>query len=102
MATFRRCYNGSPSDIADLAVCIFYSGNNLFRFYDVTSGSVNLEGQDLRQLDVRFLRSHMGIVSQVGLPPVLGIRNCKIRMFLSLPDPVPLVRGTDPDPSLFS
>jgi hypothetical protein len=35
--------------------------------------------------------------------PVLGIR---IRMFLGLPDPDPLVRGADPDPapdpSLFS
>jgi hypothetical protein len=35
--------------------------------------------------------------------PVLGIR---IRMFLGLPDPDPLVRGMDPDPapdpSLFS
>ncbi len=30
---------------------------------------------------------------------VLGIR---IRMFEGLPDPDPLVRGMDPDPSLFS
>ncbi len=30
---------------------------------------------------------------------VLGIR---IRMFLGLPDPGPLVRGMDPDPALFS
>jgi hypothetical protein len=30
-------------------------------------------------------------------PPVLGIRT---RMFLGLPDPDPLVRGMDPDPSL--
>ncbi len=39
----------------------------------------------------------------VGLAAVLGIwiRN-QIRMFLGLPDPDPLVRGTDPDPSLFS
>jgi hypothetical protein len=35
---------------------------------------------------------------------VLGIRIRKIRMFLGLldPDPDPLVRGMDPDPSLFS
>ena len=35
---------------------------------------------------------------------VLGIRMRRIRMFLGLPDPDPLVRGTDPDtdPSLFS
>jgi hypothetical protein len=31
---------------------------------------------------------------------VLGIRN-RIRIFLSLPDPDPLVRGTDPDPYPF-
>jgi hypothetical protein len=30
--------------------------------------------------------------------PVLGIRICRIRMFLDLPDQDPLVRGTDPDP----
>jgi hypothetical protein len=30
--------------------------------------------------------------------PVLGIR---IRMFLGLPDPDPLIKGIDPDPSLF-
>jgi hypothetical protein len=35
---------------------------------------------------------------------VLGIRMRRIRMFLGLLDPDPLVRGTDPDPdpSLFS
>jgi hypothetical protein len=33
------------------------------------------------------------------LQAVLGIR---IRMFLGLPDPDPLVRGKDPSPSLFS
>ncbi len=33
---------------------------------------------------------------------VLGIRIRRIRMFLGLPDPDKLVRGTDPDPSLFS
>jgi hypothetical protein len=32
---------------------------------------------------------------------VLGIRiRNRIRMFLGLPDPEPLVRGTDPDPDL--
>jgi hypothetical protein len=35
------------------------------------------------------------------IKPVLGIRN-RIRMFLGLPDPDPLVKGTDPDPSFFS
>ncbi len=32
------------------------------------------------------------------LVPVLGIRIRRIYMFLGLPDPDPLVRGTDPDP----
>ncbi len=34
---------------------------------------------------------------------VLGIQICRIRSFLSLPNPDPLVRGTDPapDPSFF-
>jgi hypothetical protein len=30
----------------------------------------------------------------------LGIRIRRIRMFLGFPDTYPLVRGTDPDPSL--
>jgi hypothetical protein len=34
------------------------------------------------------------------LLPVLGIR-IRILMFLGLQDPDPLVRGADPDPSLF-
>jgi hypothetical protein len=40
----------------------------------------------------------------MGLLAVLGIRISRIRMFLGLPDPDPLVRGMDPDPdhSLFS
>jgi hypothetical protein len=33
---------------------------------------------------------------------VLGIRIRRIRMFSGLPDPDPLARGTDLDPSLFS
>ena len=37
---------------------------NLFRFYDVSSGGVILEGLDIRQLNLRHLRSHLGIVSQ--------------------------------------
>jgi hypothetical protein len=39
------------------------------------------------------------VFSNPDLKAVLGIR---IRMFLGLPDPDPLVRGTDPDPSVFS
>jgi hypothetical protein len=32
----------------------------------------------------------------------IRIRIRRIRMFLGLPDPDPLVRGADPDPSLVS
>jgi hypothetical protein len=35
----------------------------------------------------------------VQLPAVLRIRIRRIRMFLGLLDPDPLVRGTDPDPA---
>jgi hypothetical protein len=34
------------------------------------------------------------------LPTLLWIRIRRIRMFLDLLDPDPLVRGTDPDPSI--
>lgn len=36
----------------------------LQRFYDPQGGSVTLDGRDLRQLNLRWLRSQMGIVSQ--------------------------------------
>ncbi len=58
---------------------------------------------------LRFPLSHLDVSVLFNeeprqLEPVLGIRNRRIRMFLGLPDPDPLVRGTDPDPdlSLFS
>ena len=34
------------------------------RFYDVTEGSLLYDGRDVREMDVRLLRSHMGLVSQ--------------------------------------
>ncbi len=36
----------------------------LLRFYDVQSGSINLDGQDLRDLDLNDLRRAVGFVSQ--------------------------------------
>ena len=36
----------------------------LERFYDPESGSLTLDGSDLRDLNIRWLRSQMGIVSQ--------------------------------------
>ena len=36
----------------------------LQRFYDVTSGTVKLDGIDVRDLNISWLRSQIGIVSQ--------------------------------------
>ena len=38
--------------------------NLLNRFYDVTDGSVTFDGVDVRQLDLKSLRDHVGIVLQ--------------------------------------
>lgn len=34
------------------------------RFYDPQQGSVTLDGMDLRELNVKWLRQHIGLVSQ--------------------------------------
>lgn len=36
----------------------------LLRFYDVTGGSIRLDGVDIRELNIEWLRSKIGIVSQ--------------------------------------
>lgn len=36
----------------------------LERFYDPVEGTISLEGLDIRSLNVKFLRSRMGLVSQ--------------------------------------
>jgi ATP-binding cassette subfamily B (MDR/TAP) protein 1 len=36
----------------------------LERFYDVTSGCITLDGVDLRTLNLKWLREHIGLVSQ--------------------------------------
>jgi hypothetical protein len=46
-----------------------------------------------------LLKDENKLICVSYLSLVVGIR---IRMFLGLLDPDPLVRGTDPDPSLFS
>ena len=48
---------GGKSTIADL----------LPRFYDPTAGSITLNGTDLRQLPLAYVRSHFGIVSQEAI-----------------------------------
>ncbi len=40
------------------------------------------------------------LISFLGFFPVFRIRIHQIHMFLGLPDPDPLVRGGDPDPSI--
>lgn len=37
----------------------------LFRFYDVKSGSISIDGQDLRDVKIQSLRQNIGIVPQV-------------------------------------
>ncbi len=41
--------------------------NLIPRFYDVTSGAVKIDGVDVRQLDLKTLRSQIGIVLQTSL-----------------------------------
>jgi ABC-type multidrug transport system fused ATPase/permease subunit len=46
----------------------------LERFYDPTHGSILLDGNDLTQLNVKWLRSQIGLVGQ---EPVLFARSIK-------------------------
>lgn len=53
-----------------------YSGKStvvslLQRFYDVTSGSVTIDGHDIRNLDMNWLRSHIAYVQQE--PQLFGL-----------------------------
>ena len=49
------------------------------RFYDPTAGSVTLDGRDLRELNVNWLRQQIGLVSQEPKLFALSIRdNIKI------------------------
>jgi ABC-type multidrug transport system fused ATPase/permease subunit len=43
----------------------------LQRFYDVTSGSIRIDDRDIRDLDLKWLRSHVGYVQQE--PQLFGI-----------------------------
>ncbi|NHJ87272.1 MAG: ABC transporter ATP-binding protein, partial [Asgard group archaeon] len=36
----------------------------LMRFYDISSGSLKIDGVDIREYDLHYLRSHIGLVSQ--------------------------------------
>ncbi|MEM6905763.1 MAG: ABC transporter ATP-binding protein/permease [Pseudomonadota bacterium] len=39
-------------------------GRLLFRFYDVTGGSIEIDGQDIREVDQHSLRAQIGVVPQ--------------------------------------
>lgn len=43
----------------------------LQRFYDVSSGSITVDGHDIRSLDLQWLRSHIGYVQQE--PVLFGV-----------------------------
>ena len=43
----------------------------LQRFYDPQAGSVRLDGTDIRTLHLKWLRSHIGVVSQEPVPTPL-------------------------------
>ncbi len=36
----------------------------MLRFYDITKGSIKIDGTDLRDFDIHFLRQHIALVSQ--------------------------------------
>lgn len=47
----------------------------LFRFYDPTSGCIEYNGVDIRQLNLKWYRDQIGYVGQVG-PGKLGALLC--------------------------
>jgi ABC-type transport system involved in Fe-S cluster assembly fused permease/ATPase subunit len=54
---FHRCSGGGKSTTVHL----------IERFYDSQAGSVTLDGNDLKSLNVKWLRQQIGLVSQVSL-----------------------------------
>lgn len=69
---------------------VHYSGHGksttiqlIERFYDPTSGAVELDGVDLREINVSWLREQFGLVSQ---EPVLFDTSIKENIRLSYPD----------------
>ena len=41
--------------------------NLLMRFYDIKAGSILIDGIDIRDFDIRYLRSQIGVVNQEPL-----------------------------------
>jgi ATP-binding cassette subfamily B (MDR/TAP) protein 1 len=46
----------------------------LERWYDPSDGRVSLDGHDIKDLNVKFLRSHIGLVQQVGVRNIPNYR----------------------------
>jgi ABC-type transport system involved in Fe-S cluster assembly fused permease/ATPase subunit len=54
---FHLCSGGGKSTTVHL----------IERFYDPQAGSVTLDGNDLKSLNIKWLRQQIGLVSQVSL-----------------------------------
>uniref|UniRef100_A0A7S3QG25 Bile salt export pump n=1 Tax=Chaetoceros debilis TaxID=122233 RepID=A0A7S3QG25_9STRA len=54
----------------------------LERFYDPTAGSITLDGTDLRDINIQWLRDHIGLVSQ---EPILFARTIQENIAYGLP-----------------
>jgi ATP-binding cassette subfamily B (MDR/TAP) protein 1 len=50
----HHCSGGGKSTVVQL----------IERFYDLTAGSITLDGNELKDLNVTWLRQHIGLVSQ--------------------------------------
>lgn len=46
----------------------------LFRFYEPSQGSIYVDGQDVRTLDIEDLRSYISVMPQVTPPPTFSNR----------------------------
>lgn len=67
-STILRLYVGRIMSRPSLLPCPFssFSLYSLFRFYDIQQGSITIDGQDIRNVKQKSLRSIIGVVPQVG------------------------------------
>lgn len=52
----------------------------LFRFFDVDSGAIRIDGQDIKDVTVWSLRENMGVVPQVCISSTAFARNFSLRV----------------------